>query len=211
MSLSCEAILLYPVRLVNNLSANAGSTHSHSPGKIAGKGPWPPARASLLFPVLIYNRGMEVDSVRIACPACGSRLTVMPRVQYLACKHCGSEYLVQRRGNTIGLEPFAEEQYEISRRISEVERSQSEGCSNVFFWILLVTGIAFCGAGYLGRTLFGNNNTLLIAGWAVSLLALMVAAVVLLRVLNAQRTDRLDLEREQRELYAQRGEEEASS
>lgn len=150
---------------------------------------------------------MEVDSVRIACPACGSRLTMLPRIQYVACKHCGSEYLVQRRGNTIGLEPFAEEQYELSRQISDVERSQSEGCSNVFFWIFLVMGIAFCGAGYLGRTFFGNNNTLLILGWAISLLALTVAAGVLLRLLNGQRADRLKLEQQQRDLYAQRGEE----
>src|SRR5215210_5538817 len=88
--------------------------------------------------LIAYNDTMEVDVVRIACPACGSRLSVMPRVKYLACKHCGSEYLVQRRGNTIGLEPFVEEQYEISQKIAEVERSQGEGCSNVFFWIFLV-------------------------------------------------------------------------
>lgn len=151
---------------------------------------------------------MEVDPVRIACPACGSRLTMLPRIQYVACKHCGSEYLVQRRGNTIGLEPFAEEQYELSRKISDVERSQGEGCSNVFFWIFLVMAVAFCGAGYLGRTFFGNNNTLLIGGWIISLLALAVAAVVLLRVLNGQRAERLKLEKKQRELYAQRGDEE---
>ncbi|HEX8600315.1 MAG TPA: hypothetical protein VF952_17575 [Chloroflexia bacterium] len=151
---------------------------------------------------------MEVDAVRVACPACGSRLTIMPRVDYVACKHCGSEYLVQRRGNTVGLEPFSQEQYDISRQIAEVEKKQGEGCSNVFFWILLVMAVAFCGAGYLGRTFFANNNVLLIGGWAISLLALGAAAVVLLRVLNTQRGDRLKLEEQQRELYAQRGEEE---
>ncbi|MDQ6694709.1 MAG: hypothetical protein M3014_09865 [Chloroflexota bacterium] len=150
---------------------------------------------------------MEVDSVRIACPACGSRLTVMPRIKYLACKHCGSEYLVQRRGNTIGLEPFAAEQFEISRQIAEVEKSQGEGCSNVFFWIFLVMGISFCGLGYLGRTFFHNNNTLLIGGWALSILALVVAAGVLLRLLNTQRVDRQRLELKQQRMYAQRGEE----
>jgi hypothetical protein len=115
---------------------------------------------------------------------------------------------VQGRGNTVGLEPFSPEQYEISRQIAEVERKQGEGCSNVFFWIFLVTAITFCGAGYLGRTFFANNNVLLIGGWIVSLLALSAAAAVLLRVLNAQRADRLKLEERQRELYAQRGEEE---
>src|SRR5215213_2551313 len=64
-----------------------------------------------------YNILMEVDAVRVTCPACGSRLTVMPRVQYLACTHCGSEYLVQRRGSAVGLETFAADQYEISRQI----------------------------------------------------------------------------------------------
>ncbi len=131
----------------------------------------------------------------------------MPRVDYLACKHCGSEYLVQRRGNTVGLEAFSEEQYEISRGIADVERKQGEGCSNVFFWIFAVTAVAFCGAGYLGRTFFENNNVLLIGGWIISLLALGAAAVVLLRVLNTQRADRLKLEERQRDLYAQRGEE----
>jgi hypothetical protein len=107
----------------------------------------------------------------------------------------------------VGLEPFSAEQYDISRRIAEVEKKQGEGCSNVFFWIFLVMAVAFCGAGYLGRTFFANNNVLLISGWAISLLALGAAAVVLLRVLNSQRGDRLKLEERQRELYAQRGEE----
>lgn len=145
---------------------------------------------------------MEVDSVRISCPACGSRLTVMPRVQYLACTHCGSEYLVQRRGNAVGLESFAPEQYEISQQIAAVERSQGEGCSNVFFWVFLVTGLLFCVMGFLGRTLFQNNNFLLVIGWAISMLMLVLAAGVLLRSLNAQREERLTLEARQQELHA---------
>lgn len=145
---------------------------------------------------------MDVDAVRIACPACGTRLTVMPRVEYLACTHCGGEYLVQRKGRSVGLEPFAAEHYEISKQIAEVERSQGEGCSNVFFWILLVAVVFFCFLGYLGRTLFQNNNTLLIGGWAISLLALVVAAMVLLRMLNVSRLERLQLEAKQRQLYA---------
>ena len=143
---------------------------------------------------------MDVDSVRIACPACGTRLTVMPRVQYLACTHCGSEYLVQRRGSSVGLEPFAAEQYEISKQIAAVEKGQGEGCSNVFFWVFLVSGFFFCFLGYMGRTLFHNNNTLLIGGWAVSMLALVLAAGVLLRTLNTSRLERLRLEARQRKL-----------
>ncbi len=149
---------------------------------------------------------MEVDAVRIACPACGSRLTVMPRIQYLACRHCGSEYLVQRRGNTIGLEAFAEEQYEISKQIANVEKTQSEGCSNVFFWIFAVAAIFFCLLGYLGRT-FLQNNVLLVGGWALSLLALVVGAGVVIKMLNSQRGERVKLEARQQELYEQRGEE----
>jgi hypothetical protein len=126
----------------------------------------------------------------------------MPRVEYLACTHCGSEYLVRRRGSTVGLEPFAAEQFEISKQIADVEKSQGEGCSNVFFWILLVAFIFFCFLGYLGRTLFQNNNTLLIAGWVVSLLALALAAVTLLRMLSRSRMQRLKLEAKQREYYA---------
>ena len=155
---------------------------------------------------LLYNDVMEVDAVRIACPACGSRLTVLPRIQYLACRHCGSEYLVQRRGNTVGLEAFAEEQYEISKQIAAVERTQTEGCSNVFFWIFAVAGIFFCLLGFLGRT-FLNSNIPLLAGWALSLLALIVAAGVLIKMLNGQRDERVKLEVRQQELYEQRGEE----
>jgi DNA-directed RNA polymerase subunit RPC12/RpoP len=143
---------------------------------------------------------MDVDAVRIACPACGTRLTVMPRVDYLACTHCGSEYLVWRRGSSVGLEPFAEEQYEISKQIASVERTQGEGCSNVFFWIMLVAVIFFCLLGYLGRTFFQNNNILLIGGWAISLFALTVAAIMLLRMLGTTRQERLKLEAKQQEI-----------
>jgi hypothetical protein len=124
----------------------------------------------------------------------------MPRVQYLACKHCGSEYTVQRRGNSIGLEPFSEEQFEISRQIAEVERVQGEGCSNVFFWILLVAGVTFCGIGFASRALF-DTSIPFIVGWAVSIAALIAASGVLLRMLNSQREERLRLETRQEELY----------
>jgi DNA-directed RNA polymerase subunit RPC12/RpoP len=151
--------------------------------------------------VVRYNIPMDVDPVRIACPACGTRLSVMPRVQYIACTHCGSEYLVQRRGSAVGLEPFAAEQYELSRKIADVEKSQGEGCSNVFFWIFLVAFVFFCVLGFLGRTAFGNNNTLLVLGWAVSLFALVLAAGILLRTLNTQRIRRQKLEARKQALY----------
>jgi DNA-directed RNA polymerase subunit RPC12/RpoP len=154
---------------------------------------------------------MEVDAVRVTCPACGSRLTVMPRVQYLACTHCGSEYLVQRQGRAVGLEAFAAEQYEISRQIADVERVQGEGCSNVFFWVFLVTAFLFCGMGFLGRTLFQNNNLPLVIGWAISMLALVLAAGVLLRTLNTQRAERLKLEARQQQLYESNESEEVQS
>lgn len=129
-------------------------------------------------------------------------MAVMPRIEYLACTRCGSEYLVRRRGSAVGLEPFAAEQYELSRQIAEVERSQSEGCSNVFFWIFLVAGIFFCGIGYLGRTFFRTND-LFVIGWAIALLALVLAATALLRVLNTQRAERQRLEARQQELYGE--------
>jgi DNA-directed RNA polymerase subunit RPC12/RpoP len=147
---------------------------------------------------------MDVEGVRIACPACGYRLTVMPRVDYLACARCGSEYLVQRKGSSIGLEPFAPEQYELSRQIAGIEAAQGAACSNVFFWILLVAGVLFCGLGFLTRALF-QTSVIFVLGWAISLLALAAAAVVLLRHLNAQRAERLKLERRRQELYEQMG------
>jgi hypothetical protein len=123
-------------------------------------------------------------------------------VQYLACRHCGSEYTVQRRGNSIGLEPFSPEQFEVSRKIADVERAQGEGCSNVFFWILLVSGVLFCGVGFLSRALF-QNSIPFIVGWAISIVVLVAAAGVLLRTLNAQRDERLKLEAKQEELFRQ--------
>ncbi len=126
----------------------------------------------------------------------------MPRVQYLACRNCGSEYTVQRRGNSIGLEPFVPEQVEISKQIAEVEKSQGEGCSNVFFWILLVTGIGFCGIGFLSRALFQTSIPFVI-GWAISLITLVLAAGVMLRMLNTQREERLRLEAKRQKLYEQ--------
>jgi hypothetical protein len=130
----------------------------------------------------------------------------MPRVQYLACTHCGSEYLVQRRGQSIGLEPFAAEQFELSKKIAAVEQSQGEGCSNVFFWIFLVAGVLFCGAGYLGRT-FLHNNFLFAVGWGISMMVLVLAAGVVMRTLNTQRIERLKLEKMQRKLYEQQAQE----
>jgi predicted RNA-binding Zn-ribbon protein involved in translation (DUF1610 family) len=153
---------------------------------------------------------MDVDGVKIVCPACGRRLVVMPRVQYLACRNCGSEYTVQRRGNSVGLEPFAPEQVELSRQIADIERSQGEGCSNVFFWILLVTGVFFCGIGFLSRALF-QTSVPFILGWAISLIMLVVAAGALLRRLNTQRFERLKLEATRQKLYEQTAGEEESS
>ncbi len=145
---------------------------------------------------------MDVDGVKIVCPACGSRLVIMPRVQYIACRHCGSEYTVNRNGNSIGLEPFSPEQFEISRQIADVEKVQAEGCSNVFFWILLVAGVLFCGLGFLTRALF-QSSWIFVAGWAISLIVLVAAAGVMLRMLNTQREVRLELEAKQRTLYEQ--------
>ena len=124
---------------------------------------------------------------------------MLPRVKYLACTHCGSEFLVQKRGSSIGLEPFDPEQFEISQEIAAVERAQGVGCSNVFFWIFLVTGILFCGVGFASRALF-NSNIPLVIGWAVSVFSLVVAAGVLLRMLNTERAKRLKLEVRQQEL-----------
>ncbi|HST04288.1 MAG TPA: hypothetical protein VLQ48_06080 [Chloroflexia bacterium] len=147
---------------------------------------------------------MDIDGVRIVCPACGSRLVILPRVQYIACRHCGSEYTVNRRGNSIGLEPFSPEQFEISRQIADVERVQGEGCSNVFFWILLVTGVLFCGLGFLTRALF-QSSWIFIAGWAISVIVLVAAGGVALRLLNEQRFVRETLEAKQKDLYDQMG------
>jgi hypothetical protein len=111
---------------------------------------------------------------------------------------------VNRRGNSIGLEPFSPEQFEISRQIADVERVQGEGCSNVFFWILLVTGVLFCGLGFLTRALF-QSSWIFIAGWAISVIVLVAAGGVALRLLNEQRFVRETLEAKQKDLYEQMG------
>jgi hypothetical protein len=128
----------------------------------------------------------------------------LPRIEYLACARCGSEYAVQRRGSSIGLEPFVPEQFELSRKIAGIEEAQGAACSNVIFWILLVAGVLFCGLGFATRALF-ETSLFFVIGWAVSLLALVAAAGVLLRHLNTQRAERLKLEARQQELYEQMG------
>ncbi|MEP6775365.1 MAG: hypothetical protein ABJA50_07190, partial [Chloroflexota bacterium] len=75
-------------------------------------------------------------------------------------------------------------------------------CSNVFFWILLVAGVLFCGLGFLTRALF-QSSWIFIAGWAISLIVLVAAGGVMLRTLNAQRDVRLELEARQKALYDQ--------
>src|SRR6185503_13434086 len=106
-------------------------------------------------------------------------------------------------------EPFEPEQFEISKKLADVERLQGEGCSNVSFWIFAVIGVFFCLFGFLGRALL-NNITPVIIGWALSLAALAVAAVMLLQTLGVQRGERMKLEARQQELFEQRGDTEGA-
>ena len=57
---------------------------------------------------------------------------------------------------------------------------------------------------FLTRALF-ETSVYFVIGWAVSLLALVAAAGVLLRHLNTQRAERLKLEARRQELYEEMG------
>lgn len=45
------------------------------------------------------------DFISLSCPSCGSKLQITNQTEQFLCASCGNEYLVNRRGGIIALEP----------------------------------------------------------------------------------------------------------
>ena len=50
-----------------------------------------------------------VDFVGLTCPSCGGKLEIKASVQRFACGYCGTEFIVERSGGIVSLEPVVEE------------------------------------------------------------------------------------------------------
>jgi hypothetical protein len=46
---------------------------------------------------------MPTDFISLTCQSCGAKLDVYPDMERFACRNCGAEMIVQRRGGTVGL------------------------------------------------------------------------------------------------------------
>lgn len=48
------------------------------------------------------------DFISLSCPSCGSRLQITNQTKQFLCASCGNEYLVNRTGGIVSLEPVVE-------------------------------------------------------------------------------------------------------
>jgi DNA-directed RNA polymerase subunit RPC12/RpoP len=138
-----------------------------------------------------YNAGMD-EPIRVRCLACQARLELPPRATYAACRKCGSEYLVSRRGGAYALQPLAPEEVVLTQQVAAVEREQEMGCANTALSLLAGIVILFCVVGGLGQVLF-NNRLVCVGSWVVALALVVPGAIVMLRNLqrDGQRKARL--------------------
>lgn len=127
------------------------------------------------------------EPIRVRCLACGTRLELPPRSRYAACRKCGSEYLVSRQGGAYALQPVAPEELALTREVAAVEREGEMGCANTALSVLLGVVILFCVIGSVGRLVFNNTASCLIA-WALAMAVLIPGAVIMLR--NLERDSR---------------------
>jgi DNA-directed RNA polymerase subunit RPC12/RpoP len=127
------------------------------------------------------------EPIRVRCLACQARLELPPRATYAACRKCGSEYLVSRRGGAYALQPLAPEEVALTQQVAAVEREQEMGCANTALSLLAGIVILFCVVGGLGQILF-NNRLSCVGSWVVALAFVVPGAIVMLR--NLQRDAR---------------------
>ena len=126
------------------------------------------------------------EPIRVRCLACGTRLELPPRTAYAACRKCGSEYLVSRRGGAYGLEPLTPDEFALTQEVAAVERAQEMGCANTALSLLAGVVVLFCVIGGLGRLIF-NNQLICVVAWALALVVLIPGAVVMQRNLERDR------------------------
>ncbi len=118
------------------------------------------------------------EPIRVRCLACQARLELPPRATYAACRKCGSEYLVSRRGGAYALQPLAPEEVALTQQVAAVEREQEMGCANTALSLLAGIVILFCVVGGLGQVLF-NNRLICVGSWVVALALVVPGAIVM--------------------------------
>jgi DNA-directed RNA polymerase subunit RPC12/RpoP len=129
------------------------------------------------------------DVIRLRCPACETRMDLPPRTTYAACRHCGSEYLVQRRRGAWTLQPMSPQEVELSQELAAVERRQELGCANTAFSIMAFFLVLFCVIGGAGRLIF-NNVWICFGAWVVAFALFVPLAITMLRNLERDRRRR---------------------
>lgn len=132
---------------------------------------------------------MMDDVVRLRCPACGTRMDLPARTTYAACRHCGSEYLVERRRGAWTLQPLTPEEVALSQEVAEVERRQEMGCANTALSILAFFMVFFCLIGVAGWCAT-RNSWISLGTWVIAFGLFVPLAIVMLRNVNRGRARR---------------------
>jgi DNA-directed RNA polymerase subunit RPC12/RpoP len=135
-----------------------------------------------------YSRMMD-DLIRLRCPACGTRMDLPPRTTYAACRHCGSEYLVERRRGAWTLQPLTPEEVALSQEVAAVERRQEMGCANAALSILAFFTVFFCVIGVAGWCAT-RNSWISLGTWVVAFALFVPLAIAMLRNVERGRVRR---------------------
>lgn len=122
---------------------------------------------------------MMDELTRVRCLACDTRLILPPRATYVACTHCGSEYLIARRGSALTLQPIAPDELARTQAVAAVERAGEMGCANLGLSLIAVVTVLLCVIGGVGLQVF--NSRAICTGTAVLALLLVVVGAVVMR------------------------------
>jgi DNA-directed RNA polymerase subunit RPC12/RpoP len=132
---------------------------------------------------------MMDDVIRLRCPACGTRMDLPARTTYAACRHCGSEYLVERRRGAWTLQPLTPEEVALSQEVAAVERRQEMGCANTALSILAFFTVFFCLIGVAGWCATRNSWISLVT-WVIAFALFVPLAITMLRNVERGRVRR---------------------
>ncbi len=123
---------------------------------------------------------MMDEPIRVRCLACDTRLALPPRATYVACTHCGSEYMIARRGSAVTLQPIAPDELERTQALAAVERAGEMGCANLGLSMIAAVTVLLCVIGGVGLQVF-NSRAVCTGTAALALLLVVVGAVVMRR------------------------------
>jgi DNA-directed RNA polymerase subunit RPC12/RpoP len=137
----------------------------------------------------VSNDQMMDDLIRLRCPACGTRMDLPARTTYAACRHCGSEYLVERRRGAWTLQPLTPEELALSQEVAAVEHRQEMGCANAAMSILAFFTVFFCLIGVAGWCATRNSWISLVT-WLIAFALFVPLAIAMLRNVERGRVRR---------------------